>query len=105
MLIAEELEVDVSKVTLEHSPPDDKVYVNPLIGIQMTGGSTAVRGAYMPMRQAGATARMMLINAAAQRWKVDPSSCRAQQGVVMHPATGRELAYGKLVDAAAKLPV
>jgi isoquinoline 1-oxidoreductase beta subunit len=105
MLIAEELEVDVSKVTLEHAPPDDKVYVNPLIGIQMTGGSTAVRGAYMPMRQAGATARMMLVNAAAQRWKVDPSSCRAQQGVVMHPSTGRELAYGKLVDAAAKLPV
>jgi isoquinoline 1-oxidoreductase beta subunit len=105
MLIAEELEVDVSKVVIEHSPPDDKAYANPLIGIQLTGGSTAVRGAYLPMRQAGAAARMMLVNAAAQRWKVDPSSCRAEQGVVIHPPTSRKLAYGKLVDAAAKLPV
>jgi isoquinoline 1-oxidoreductase beta subunit len=105
MLIAEELEVDVSKVVIEHSPPDDKAYANPLIGIQLTGGSTAVRGAYLPMRQAGATARVMLIIAAAQRWKVDPSSCRAERGVVMHRPTGRKLAYGKLVDAAAKLPI
>jgi len=105
MLIAEELEVDVNKVVVEHSPPDDKVYANPLIGIQMTGGSTAVRGSYVPLRQAGATARTMLITAAAQRWNVDPSSCRAQSGVVVHEASGRKLAYGELVDDAAKLPV
>src|SRR4030095_14720159 len=61
MLIAEELEVDVDKVTVEQSHPDDKVYVNPLIGIQMTGGSTAVRSMYVPLRRAGATARVMLV--------------------------------------------
>ena len=105
MLIAEELEVDVTKVVIEHSPPDDKLYINPLIGIQMTGGSTAVRGSYIRLRQAGASAREMLIGAAAQRWGVDPSSCHALKGVVVHGPSGRKLAYGKLVDAAAELPV
>jgi len=105
MLIAEELEVDVDKVAIEHSPPDDKVYVNPLIGIQMAGGSTAVRGMYVPLRRAGATARVMLVTAAAQRWKVDPSTCRAENGAVVHAPTGRKLGYGALVDAAAKLQV
>jgi len=105
MLIAEELEVDVGKVAIEHSPPDDKVYVNPLIGIQMTGGSTAIRAMYVPLRTAGATARVMLVTAAAQRWNVDPSTCRAENGVVVHPASGRKLAYGALVDDAAKVPV
>ena len=105
MLIAEELEVDVNKVAIEHSPADDKVYVNPLIGMQMTGASTAVRGMYAPLRRAGATARVMLVQAAAQRWKVDPSTCVAQNGSVVHTPTGRKLSYGALVDAAAKLPV
>ena len=105
MLIAEELEVDVDKVAIEHSPPDDKVYVNPLIGIQMTGGSTAIRSMYVPLRNAGATARVMLVTAAAQRWNVDPSACRAEGGAVVHTPTGRKLGYGTLVDAAAKLPV
>jgi len=105
MLIAEELEVDIGKVALEHAPADDKVYANPLLGAQITGASTAIRGMYVPLRQAGATARVMLVTAAAQRWKVDPSSCRAEQGVVVHAPTGRKLGYGQLVDAAAKLPV
>jgi CO/xanthine dehydrogenase Mo-binding subunit len=105
MLIAEELEVDVDKVAIEHSPPDDKVYANPLIGAQLTGGSTSVRGTYVPLRRAGATARVMLVTAAAQRWNVDPSTCRAQNGVVVHTPTGRKLGYGELVDDAAKLPV
>ncbi len=105
MLIAEELEVDVGKVAIEHSPADDKLYVNPLIGYQATGASTAIRGAYVPLRQAGATARVMLVTAAAQRWEVDPVSCRAERGAVVHAATGRRLGYGRLVDAAAKLPV
>lgn len=105
MLIAEELEVDVGKVAVEHSPPDDKLYVNPLVGYQLTGASTAIRGAYLPLRQAGATARAMLVTAAAQRWSVDPSSCRAQSGTVVHAPTGRTLRYGELADAAAKLPV
>jgi isoquinoline 1-oxidoreductase beta subunit len=105
MLIVEELEVDVDKVAIEHSPPDDKIYVNPLIGVQMTGGSTAIRGTYVPLRRAGATARVMLVAAAARRWKVNPSSCHAEKGVVRHAPSGRVLGYGQLVDAAAKLPV
>jgi len=105
MLIAEELEVDIDKVAIEHSPPDDKVYANPLIGVQLTGGSTSVRGTYLPLRQAGATARVMLVSAAAQRWSVDPSTCRAQKSVVSHGPTSRKLGYGELADAAAKLPV
>src|SRR5206468_4295443 len=88
-----------------HSPPDDKLYVNPLIGAQLTGASTAVRGTYVPLRRAGATARVMLVTAAAQRWKVDPSSCRARDATVVHVPTGRTLGYGSLVDAASKLPV
>ena len=106
MLIAEELEIDLDKVAIEHSPPDDKIYANPLIGLQLTGGSTAVRGFYEPLRRAGATARVMLVTAAAQRWNVDPSSsCYAVKGTVVHKATGRRLAYGSLVDDAAKVPV
>ena len=105
MLIAEELEVDVDKVAIEHSPPDDKVYVNPLIGAQLTGGSTSVRGTYVPLRRAGATARVMLVSAAAQRWNVDAQTCRAENGVVVHGSSGRKLGYGELVDAAAKLLV
>lgn len=105
MLIVEELEVELAKVRLEHAPPDDKLYVNPLIGFQVTGGSTSVRGFWKPLRMAGATARAMLIQAAAAEWKVDPATCRAVKGEVIHTPTGRKLAYGRLVDAAAKLPV
>ena len=105
MLIAEELEVDVDKVVIEHSPPDNKLYANPLIGIQITGGSTSIRASWEPMRRAGATARVMLVSAAAHRWKVDPDTCRAENGVVVHTPTGRKLPYGRLVDAAAKLAV
>jgi CO/xanthine dehydrogenase Mo-binding subunit len=105
MLIAEELEVDVDKVALEHAPPDDKLYANPALGAQITGASTAIRGTYVPLRQAGATARVMLVTAAAQRWKVDPSTCRAENGTVVHAATGRRLGYGALAEAAGRLPV
>ena len=78
MLIAEELEVDLQQVTLEHAPPDEKLYVNPLLGVQATGNSNAIRGAWQPLRQAGATARTMLVAAAAKRWNVDPATCRAR---------------------------
>ena len=105
MLIAEELEVNVDKIVIEHAPADNKLYANPLIGIQITGGSTSIRASWEPMRRAGATARVMLVSAAAQQWKVDPGTCRAANGVVVHSPTGRKLAYGKLVDTAAKLPV
>lgn len=106
MLIAEELEIGLDQVRLEHAPPNARLYGNPLLGgEQMTGNSNAVRGAWEPMRQAGATARTMLIAAAAARWNVDPGSCRAHHGEVLHPPTGRRIAYGELVADAARLPV
>ena len=95
MLIAEELEIDLKQVQLEHAPPDEKLYANPLLGVQATGNSNAIRGAWQPLRQAGATARTMLVAAAAKRWNVDPASCRAQSGEVLHVATGRRIAYGE----------
>jgi len=105
MLLAEELEVGLDQVRLEHAPPDDKLYANPLFGDQETGASTSVRVFYEPLRRAGATARTMLVAAAAATWNVDPASCRAQKGVVTHSPTGRTLTYGALADKAAKLPV
>src|SRR6202047_4021299 len=106
MLIAEELEVDLKQVRLEHAPPNEKLYGNPLIGgVQATGNSNAIRAAWQPLRQAGATARTMLVAAAAKRWKVDPASCRAQSGEVIHAASGRRIKYGKLAADAARLPV
>src|SRR5207253_9141694 len=76
MLIAEELEVELAQVRVEHAPPNDKLYVNPVFGFQVTGGSTTIRGAFEPMRRAGATARIMLVTAAAKAWNVDVASCR-----------------------------
>jgi isoquinoline 1-oxidoreductase beta subunit len=106
MLIAEELEVDLKQVRLEHAPPDEKLYGNPLLGgIQATGNSNAVRASWQPLRQAGAIARTMLVSAAAKRWNVDPGSCRAQSGEVLHAATGRSMKYGALAAEAARLPV
>ena len=88
MLIAEELEVDLKQVRLEHAPPNEKLYGNPLLGgMQATGNSNAIRAAWQPLRQAGAVARTMLVSAAAKRWNVDPASCRAQSGEVLHPPT------------------
>jgi isoquinoline 1-oxidoreductase beta subunit len=105
MLIAEELEVDLKRVRLEHAPPNEQLYMNPLLGVQATGNSNAIRGAWQPLRKAGATARTMLIAAAAKRWNVDPSSCRAQNGEVHHQASGRSLSYGALAADAARMPV
>jgi CO/xanthine dehydrogenase Mo-binding subunit len=105
MLIAEELEVDLPQITLEAAPPNDKLYANPLLGFQVTGGSTSVMAMWEPLRRAGAVARVLLIAAAAAQWNVDPSSCRAEHGEVIHPPTGQRLKYGAIVDAAAKLPV
>src|SRR5208282_1284761 len=105
MLIAEELEVDLKQVRLEHAPPNARLYGNPLLaGVQATGGSTAISAAWQPMREAGAVARTMLVSAAAKRWNVDPASCRAQSAEVLHPPTGRSLKYGELAaDAAGML--
>ena len=105
MLLAEELEVDLSQVRLEHAPADDARYAEPTFGVQETGGSTSVRGNFEPLRRAGATARTMLVAAAAALWKVDPSSCRAEHGSVIHGPSAKTSAYGALVDRAARLSV
>jgi isoquinoline 1-oxidoreductase beta subunit len=106
MLIAEELEVELAQVRVEHAPPDAKRYGNPMLGgIQATGNSNAMRGGWQPLRQAGAVARTMLVAAAAKRWNVDPATCRAQRGTVMHTPTQRSLRYGELAADAAGMPV
>jgi isoquinoline 1-oxidoreductase subunit beta len=106
MLIAEELEVDLKQVQLEHAPPNEKLYGNPLLGgVQATGNSNAVRASWQPLRQAGAIARTMLVSAAAKRWNVDAASCRAQTGEVLHAPTGRRAKYGELAADAARMPV
>jgi isoquinoline 1-oxidoreductase subunit beta len=105
MLIAEELEVELAQVRLEHAPPNEKLYANPLLGVQATGNSNAIRGGWQPLREAGAATRAMLVTAAAKRWNVDPASCRAQGGEVLHVPTGRRIKYGALAADAARLPV
>lgn len=106
MLIAEELEVDLAQVTLEHAPPDEKRYGNPFLGgVQGTGGSTTIRAAWQPLREAGATVRMMLVAAAAKRWTVDPATCRAQRGEILHEASGRSVDYGDIAAEAARVPI
>ncbi len=103
MLVAEELDADWSKIKVEQAPVD-QAYNNPAFGMQATGGSTSVRGHWEPMRKAGATARAMLVAAAAERWKADPADCRTEQGMVVHKS-GKKLSYGKLAAAAARQPI
>jgi isoquinoline 1-oxidoreductase subunit beta len=105
MLLAEELEVAPEQIRLEHAPPDDKLYANQLLGEQITGASSSVRAFFEPLRRAGATARTMLVAAAATSWNVDAASCRAHRGVVTHTPTGRTLSYADLAAKAATLPV
>jgi len=105
MLLAEELEVGLEQVRLEHAPPDDALYANSIFQSQTTGDSASIRAFWVPLRQAGAVARTLLIEAAAKQWDVDIDTCRAQRGAVLHAASSRRLAYGELVDAAAALPV
>ena len=105
MLIAEEMEVGLDQITVEAAPPNLKLYTDPLLEEQATGGSASIRGSWKPLREAGATARVMLIAAAAQRWNVDASACSASRAMVRHDASGRTLGYGDLADDAAKQTV
>ncbi|MGK9166173.1 xanthine dehydrogenase family protein molybdopterin-binding subunit [Inquilinus limosus] len=105
MLIAEELEVSLDQVQVTPAPADPSRYAHPLLGDQVTGGSVTIRGFWEPMRRAGAAARMMLIAAAARDWGVSASACRAEGGEVIHPESGRRVAYGALADKAAREPV
>ena len=104
MLIAEELEVDLSQVVIEHAPPNAAVYGLPF-NDQFTGGSTSIRTLWEPMRGAGAAARTVLIQAAAAKWKVPPETCAAEHGEVVHKPSNRRVKYSALLKDAAKLPL
>ena len=103
MLLAEELGCDWSKVKFALAPAG-QVYAHTAFGMQMTGGSTSTADSWMQMRQVGASARTMLVQAAATQWKVKPAECRVEKGVVIGPG-GKKAGFGQLADAAAKLPV
>lgn len=103
MLIAEELNVDIQQIKVAIAPPA-AVYVNALLGAQITGGSTSVRDGWEKLRVGGAQVREMLISAAADKWKMDRSTLRAENGMVLGPK-GKKASYGSLAAAAAKLPV
>jgi isoquinoline 1-oxidoreductase subunit beta len=103
MLVAEELEIGLDSIDLEPAPPDPAVYG--FDGDQSTGGSTTIRLCYLPLRKAGAAARLMLIGAAAKQWGVSPSACRAELGHVIHDPSGRKSGYGALAGAAAAIAV
>ena len=103
-LLADELDVGLGQVTPEAAPPSDTIYGQPSGGGQGTGGSTSIRAFYTALRQVGASARAMLVQAAATQWHVDPASLRTENGEVIDDANQRKLGYGALAAAAAKLP-
>jgi isoquinoline 1-oxidoreductase beta subunit len=105
MLLAEELDVDWNNVTTEWVGADSR-FGNPGFGgAQTTAGSNSTRGMWKILRQAGATARAMLVSAAAKDWGVAETACSTDKGVVIHQASGRRATYASLVDKAAALPV
>jgi len=99
MIVAEELEVDWASVRVRQADAHPTLYGN-----QGTGGSASVRTSWEPLRKAGATARALLVAAAAERWGVPASGLRAEKGAVLDPASGKRLSYGELAEAAGKLP-
>ncbi|HMH68487.1 MAG TPA: molybdopterin cofactor-binding domain-containing protein, partial [Pinirhizobacter sp.] len=105
MMIAEELEVGLDQVEVELAPADQHAYTQSLLKAQATGGSTSVRAFFIPLRQAGAAARTMLIGAAAERWRVSPAECTVARGVITHQRTGRTLTYGAVASAARRQAV
>jgi isoquinoline 1-oxidoreductase subunit beta len=105
MIIADELDADWEKVRIESAPTDPKLYGNPVTGQMSYGGSRGVRDHLEPLRKAGAAARLMLRQAAAQEWSVPLEEVTTEPGVVVHVPTGRRLLYGQLVDRAQALPV
>src|SRR5712691_1827705 len=102
MLLNEELEADWSKIKVEAAPVD-AAYNHTVFGLQMTGGSTTTPSVWERLRKMGAMARLMLVDAAAQKWGVPASECRVQKGVVIHSASGKKATYGSLADAASQL--
>jgi isoquinoline 1-oxidoreductase beta subunit len=100
MILADELEVDWKSVKVVQAATNPDLYPD-----QGTGGSGSVKGSYLPLRQAGAAARAMLIEAAAKTWNVDPVTCFAKNGAVIHDPRGHRLTYGELAEKASTLPV
>jgi isoquinoline 1-oxidoreductase subunit beta len=105
MMIAEELEVGLDQVEVALAPADLHAYTQNLLKAQATGGSTSVRAFFIPLRQAGAAARTMLIGAAAERLRVPPAECVVARGVITHQRTGRTLTYGAVASAARHQPM
>ena len=103
MLLAEELGVAVDRIKVEFAPAGD-VYINNLLGTQITGGSTSIRDAWEKLRRAGAQARMMLVGTAAEQWKTPPETCRVEDGVIIS-SHGKRLSFGAVAEAAASRPV
>src|SRR5215471_20341471 len=101
-VLAEELGADWSRVRLEDSPTDP-AYRNPRLNWQFTGNSESTPSFFELMRKMGASAREMLIGAAAEKWRVDAASCRTEKGRVIHKKSGRSARFGDLVEAAAKI--
>ena len=104
-LVAEELDADWSRVRAEHAPADANLYKNLLFGMQGTGGSTAIANSYEQMRKAGAAACAMLVEAAAQSWRVPPTEITIERGILRHAKSNRQGRFGQFAEAAAKLPV
>jgi isoquinoline 1-oxidoreductase subunit beta len=100
MILAEELDADFDQVALEHAPPSDKLYGNPIFGIQVTGNSNSVRAFWLTLRKAAAGVRVILVQAAAQQWKVDPATISTENGVAIHAASGRRAGYATLIERA-----
>ena len=104
-MLAEELDIGMDQIKIEHAPPSDELYGVPALGGQATGGSTSTRTQWGVLREAAAITRTMLVTAAANRWHVDPADCAVHRGVVSHNKSGRKLAYGTLAAEAAALPI
>jgi isoquinoline 1-oxidoreductase subunit beta len=102
-LVAEELECDWKKVTYEYPTPGTNLKRKRVWGDYSTGGSRGIRTSHDYVRMGGATARVMLVQAAANQWKVPASECTVSNSVITHKASGRKTTYGKVAEAAAKL--
>ncbi|RDL47247.1 Isoquinoline 1-oxidoreductase subunit beta [Ensifer sp. M14] len=101
-LVAEELDADWSQMRAVHSPTDNKIYANLAFGLQGTGGSSSIANAYEQMRKAGATARAMLVAAAAQEWSVPAAEITVEKGRIKHTGSGKESGFGAFADKAAR---
>src|SRR6478735_10539394 len=98
MIVAEELDADWSKVNVLQAPLDTRKFDR-----QLTGGSGAIPHSWRRLRSAGATARYLLISAAAKRWNVDPAECTTENSFVIHTKSGNKLSYGELAEEASKM--